>query len=223
MSGTVTTKGQRSAAELKAAALRVIARQGYLAAKVSDITTEAGKSAGVFYRYFTDKEDLLRSVADDFTTTLSERIAETSGHGHTLDGVDDIRRHVRVYWQLSRDHHAEMTGIFEASLVSAEFAAYWEGLRARQVEIWTAHVAEARRLPAPDRGTELTALAIVAMMERFCQIAVPARAGADEDAVPGGDAWSDDDAVVASLTQLIAHGVLADGGTRRTGALKGHA
>ncbi|MEV7289055.1 TetR/AcrR family transcriptional regulator [Streptomyces sp. NPDC093252] len=215
MPDAVPTKGQRSAAELKAAALRVIARQGYLAAKVAEITAEAGKSAGVFYRYFTDKEDLLRSVADDFTTTLRERIAETSGHAHTLDGADDIRRHVRVYWELCRDHHAEMTGIFEAALVSAEFAGYWERVRDRQVEIWTDHVAEARRLPAPDRETELTALAIVAMVERFCQIAVPVRGGGGSGGVarPGGRGaiGVDEDAAVEALTRLIARGVLVDG------------
>ena len=196
MASPATTKGQRSAAELKAAALRVIARQGYLSTKIGDITAEAGKSAGIFYRYFTDKDDLLRSIADDFAAALRERVAEQSGQAHTLDGVEDIRRHVRAYWGTYCSHHAEMAGIYEASLVSEEFAAHWERMQAGHVAIWTAHVAEARRLATPDRDVELTALAVVAMIERFCQLAAPVAT------------WQEGDAAVEALTRLIAHGLL---------------
>ncbi|MDH6214233.1 TetR/AcrR family transcriptional regulator [Streptomyces pseudovenezuelae] len=196
MPAPVTSKGERSAAELKAAALRVIARQGYLSTKIADITAEAGKSAGVFYRYFTDKDDLLRSVVDDFAVALRERVTEQAGGPHALDGVEDVRGHVRAYWDTYCAHRAEMTGIYEASLVSAEFAAHWEGMRARHVDIWTAHVAEARDLAAPDRDTRLTALAVVAMIERFCQLAAPA------------ESEEEGDAAVEAMTRLLAHGLL---------------
>lgn len=196
MPATATSKGERSAAELKAAALRVMARQGYLATKIGDITAEAGKSAGIFYRYFTDKDHLLRSIADDFAAALRERVVEQSGEGHALDGIDDIRGHVRAYWDIYCDHRAEMTAIYEASLVSAEFAAHWEAMRARHVTIWTAHVAEARRLAAPDVDARLTALAVVSMIERFCQVVAPPESEAEGDAA------------VEALTRLAAHGLL---------------
>lgn len=196
MSATATSKGERSAAELKAAALRVIARQGYLSTKIGDITAEAGKSAGIFYRYFTDKDDLLRAIADDFAAALRERVVEQSGEGHVLDGVEDIRGHVRAYWDIYRDHRAEMTAIYEASLVSAEFAAHWEAMRARHVAIWTAHVAEARRLAVPDQDARLTAVAVVSMIERFCQVVAPTTSEAEADAA------------VEALTRLTAHGLL---------------
>lgn len=196
MGGTTTPKGQRSAQELKAAALRVIARQGYLAAKIGDITTEAGKSAGAFYRYFTDKDDLLRSVAEDFNLALHDRVAGAAGGTHTLNGTDDIRSHVQAYWDICRTHHAELTGIYEASLVSEEFAIHWRRMREQQARIWTVHVAEARQHSTPDRKDELTALAVVAMLERYCQLMAPT--AGDEDSTASVDA----------LTQLIARGLL---------------
>ncbi|MGA5134895.1 TetR/AcrR family transcriptional regulator [Streptomyces olivoreticuli] len=195
MAEAATTKGQRSAEELKAAALRVFARKGYLSAKIGDITAEAGKSAGAFYRYFTDKDDLLRAVADDFATALRARVVEYSGASHTLDGIADIRNHVQAYWDICRTHHAELTGLYEASLVSEEFADHWRRLHDRHVRIWTAHVAEARQQPAPGREDELTALAIVAMLERFCQLTAATASPADGAAS------------VQAITRLVARGL----------------
>ena len=195
-----TTKGQRTADELKAAALRVIARQGYLAAKITDITTEAGKAAGSFYRYFTDKDDLLRSIADDFATALRAAVTAHAGREHGMDTEHDVAVHVQSYWDTYREHLPAMTGIFEASLVSAEFSAQWERLRARHVAIWVAHLADAWH--AAPREIEHTALAIVCLLERFCQVTLPTLA-VDDD---GRDA-------VDQLTRLIAHGILRPSGS----------
>jgi AcrR family transcriptional regulator len=200
MSGTngtkATTKGRRTAEELQAAALRVIARNGYLATKITDITAEAGKAAGSFYRYFTDKDALLRAVAKDYMAALSARVSDELGTEHTFRNREDVRLHVLAYWANYREHRAEMTGIYEASLVSSEFARYWSDLRGRHTVIWARHIAEARQLAAPDEEAELTAFAVVCMLERFCQ------------AAPTLPPTADDDAVVDALTHLIADGIL---------------
>lgn len=49
-------------AQLLAAARRVFSRQGYHAATVSDVATEAGVSQGTVYHYFDSKESLLLAV-----------------------------------------------------------------------------------------------------------------------------------------------------------------
>ncbi|MFJ5928014.1 TetR/AcrR family transcriptional regulator [Kitasatospora sp. NPDC092948] len=191
------TKGQRTAEDLKAAALRVIARQGYLAAKITDITAEAGRAAGSFYRYYTDKDDLLRAIAEDFMAAVNARVVEHAGAPHDLNTVEDVRRHVRSYVEAYAAHAAEMTGIYEASLVSEDFARQWESLRGRHIAVWAAHIGAARRLPEPDRDCELTAVAVVCMLEGFCRTARPGAGG--------GSAVGD---AVEALTRVIAEGVL---------------
>ncbi|NMN99819.1 TetR/AcrR family transcriptional regulator [Gordonia sp. TBRC 11910] len=59
-----TARGERTRANLIAAARRVFERKGYLDAKLSDITTSARCSTGTFYTYFTDKAEILQAVLE---------------------------------------------------------------------------------------------------------------------------------------------------------------
>lgn len=47
------------------AAIRVFARTGYHAARVSDIATEAGIAYGLVYHYFTNKDEILSSIFEE--------------------------------------------------------------------------------------------------------------------------------------------------------------
>jgi AcrR family transcriptional regulator len=51
-------------------ALHAIARQGPKKLAMSDIAHEAGVSVGTLYRYFKNKDELLRSLGDHFVTKL---------------------------------------------------------------------------------------------------------------------------------------------------------
>ncbi|MFE4830768.1 TetR/AcrR family transcriptional regulator [Streptomyces sp. NPDC056672] len=192
-----TARGRRSAEDLKAAALRVIARQGYPATKITDITAEAGKSAGVFYRYFTDKDDLMRSVAEDFAGALHDRVSGGLGEQHTMRDEHDVAEHVRAYWDIYRTFQGQMTGIYEASLMSVEFSSYWTRLHERHVATWAAHLAEAWSLEASDKECVLAARALVCMLEHYCRTTVPS--------LPN---HADDEVHVRTLTRLAAHGIL---------------
>ncbi len=86
------TKGRRTEEELKNAARRLLVSKNYAEIKVTDITAEAGKAAGVFYRYFTDKDTLLRALAADFEQALHGVAVEHLGENHGLRTVDDARR-----------------------------------------------------------------------------------------------------------------------------------
>ena len=64
-------------AQLLAAALRVFARQGFHAATVSDVATEAGVSQGTVYHYFDSKESLLLAAYTQWEqTNLRAEIAQ---------------------------------------------------------------------------------------------------------------------------------------------------
>ena len=47
------------------AARRVFERDGFLEARITDITAEAGVAAGTFYTYFTSKEDAFAAVMEE--------------------------------------------------------------------------------------------------------------------------------------------------------------
>ncbi|BBG02557.1 MULTISPECIES: TetR/AcrR family transcriptional regulator [Pseudonocardia] len=59
-----TRRGARTRATLVAAARTVFERDGYLTARLSDITAEAGCSIGTFYTYFTGKDEIFAAVLE---------------------------------------------------------------------------------------------------------------------------------------------------------------
>lgn len=54
---------QARSAEIREAAMRCFAREGFRATTMRDVAEEAGLSVGALYRYFEGKEDLIRALA----------------------------------------------------------------------------------------------------------------------------------------------------------------
>ncbi|WP_235215327.1 TetR/AcrR family transcriptional regulator [Phaeacidiphilus oryzae] len=57
-----SARGMRTRAALVRAAREVFERDGYLDARIADITTTAGVAAGSFYTYFVNKEEIFTAV-----------------------------------------------------------------------------------------------------------------------------------------------------------------
>ncbi len=70
--GARSARGERARAGLKAAALRVLEREGYHRMRIADVTTEAGVAQGLFYHYFTDLKSLTREVLTDYAMAGSD-------------------------------------------------------------------------------------------------------------------------------------------------------
>lgn len=68
-----TKKGRSSKDALLAAARRVFGRDGFSAARVSDIAAGAGLSNGAFYWYYRDKREVLLELLDRVLTELFEQ------------------------------------------------------------------------------------------------------------------------------------------------------
>jgi AcrR family transcriptional regulator len=60
-----TARGARTRAALVTAARTVFERDGYLNARLTDITAEANCSTGSFYTYFTNKEEIFAAVLEE--------------------------------------------------------------------------------------------------------------------------------------------------------------
>lgn len=81
MKTPLTARGQRTRAALVAAARTVFERDGYLDARLTDITAEAGCSTGSFYTYFNNKEEIFAAVL--------EEAQEEMLHPHVREVVGD--------------------------------------------------------------------------------------------------------------------------------------
>ena len=70
--GARSARGERARAGLKAAALRVLERQGFHKMRIADVTQEAGVAQGLFYHYFKDLKSLTVEVLTDFAMASND-------------------------------------------------------------------------------------------------------------------------------------------------------
>ena len=82
-SGGVGTTRSKSAADKRRlildAAVRVFARQGFHACRVSDIADEAGVAYGLVYHYFASKDEVLDTLFLERWNVMLELIRQVDG------------------------------------------------------------------------------------------------------------------------------------------------
>ena len=105
-----SARGIRTRNALIAAARVVFERDGYLEARMSDISLQAGVAAGSVYTYFDGKEEIFAAVADQVQEEmLHPRLRERTG-------ITDPRRLIdlanREYLR-SYQKNAKLMGLFE--------------------------------------------------------------------------------------------------------------
>jgi AcrR family transcriptional regulator len=117
-------KGEQTRTVLLAAARTVFAREGYFKAEITQITREAGKSSGVFYNYFDNKDDLLRNLVDAFSQDL-----RANGLRNPANAPEDMQRILATLWQTYKAHAATFLALTEAAAVDPRFAEIYQPLR----------------------------------------------------------------------------------------------
>ncbi|GAA1548504.1 TetR/AcrR family transcriptional regulator [Actinomadura kijaniata] len=157
----------RTRQALITAAREVFERDGYLDARISDITGTAGVASGSFYTYFTDKEEIFAAVV--------EQVNEEMLHPHLRErtGITDPRLLIdaanREYLRSYR-RNARLMALFE------QVAQIDENFRRLRVERGDAFVQRnARMIRAlqergeadPDLDPLMTAYALSAMVSRM--------------------------------------------------------
>jgi AcrR family transcriptional regulator len=205
--GIRKAKAAQTEQALKDAARRLLARGSYLDTTIADITTEAGRSVGSFYRHFASKEQLLQALLLDWLTSAGERLSAGDA-GDDLSEEAALRARVAVYWHTYREHVPEIRALEQAALVNAQFAEQLAQLRDAQLQTMREHLTRLR-----DAGFELPgdpailASAFNALLEGFCRVWL-----ADGEQ-PNASALSDEEAI-ETLTGMLHHGLL---GPRRRG------
>jgi AcrR family transcriptional regulator len=200
VTGTRKAKAAATEAALKAAALRVFERNGYINAKVTDITTEAGRSAGLFYSHFPHKEALLEALLADVIVEMGNELT-THASVHDLTNREHLRWHVEVVWSTYKKRRPLLIALQEAAMTSAAFAERLQAIRYEETALLRDHLDEmqAKGVVLAGRSVVL-ASAIVALLNQFCNVWL---LEGGEPITPG----LTDDEAVNTVTDLLLYGL----------------
>jgi AcrR family transcriptional regulator len=193
MPGT-TRKAQAAETEaaLKAAAVRVFGRRGYLNTKITDITAEAGRSAGSFYNHFKSKEELLEALLADLLEAGDAAVLSDERHSSDFGERDAIRWHVARFWDFFRANRVVLIALRQAALVDQRFADRVADILEPDVHHLAGHLVHTER-------PEATAIAITGLCQQFAYAKLV-------EEQPMLAALTDED-VIEMLTGLIDRGI----------------
>jgi AcrR family transcriptional regulator len=169
----LSAKGRQTRDAIEQAARKLFAERGFHGTTLADITSAAGKSPAVFYRYFGDKEDLLAALAESF---LHETVAPLGVDIDLPDSPDDDAFFTSVvtgYWTIFKQNIGVMIAVAQLAATQPRFAAVQNEFRRFGIDIVAASV---RRAQEQGYGAELvpehTAAAIALLFENFTTVFV---------------------------------------------------
>jgi AcrR family transcriptional regulator len=197
-----TLRGRQTQAAIDAAARTVVARKGILAATISDIAAEAGKSTASFYNYYDSKEAMVREWAVRFRDEARERSRAAAEPG--LTNWERSYQAAAAHWNTYRNRLAEIISVSQLAMVSDDFADYWDEICSLPIELMTQMVKQAQRQGYCSQADDphLMAVALVSMLNQFCYTqlsgdgAAAGRGGGKQTAV-------DDAACVNTLANIF--------------------
>jgi len=118
----LTAKGRQTRTTIEHAARKLFAESGFHGTTLADITSAAGKSSAVFYRYFTDKEDLLAALAESF---LHDVVTPSGLSLQLPDSPDDDAFFTTVvtgYWNMFKQNIGIMIAVAQLATTQQRFA-----------------------------------------------------------------------------------------------------
>ncbi|MGW0039955.1 TetR/AcrR family transcriptional regulator [Gordonia sp. NPDC003376] len=121
-----TPKGRDTRDRLLAAATSLFAERGYAGVRITDITTKAGLSGGAFYRYFTDRREIMLVLLRDLTDEAFEFIRVP---WDDTDPMDAVMRSTELYFTFYESHRALFGLLAELGQTDPEVTALWAGAR----------------------------------------------------------------------------------------------
>jgi AcrR family transcriptional regulator len=101
---SLTPRAQRTRAALLVSARTIFERDGYHAARITDIADGASVAHGTFYTYFDSKETIFLALVDDFLGDMFTSHSEPTGAKSSLDAYERLERTNREYLRTYRDN-----------------------------------------------------------------------------------------------------------------------
>lgn len=161
----LTERALRTRKALLAGARKVFEADGFLNARVTDITRRARVAHGTFYVYFDSKESILSEVVRQAHQELLRPM--DIGSEDPLPMIEEINRH---YLSVYRDNARLLVAWEKVALINDEFEALQRELRNGYAQ-WSklGIVALQRSGQAdPELDPDVTARALSAMVNQFC-------------------------------------------------------
>ncbi|MGF1467014.1 MAG: TetR/AcrR family transcriptional regulator [Sandaracinaceae bacterium] len=162
-------KSAVSAAQIVAAATRVIARQGYAQSSLNDIAREAGMSKGAVHYHFPTKEVLVAKVLETACAAVTERTMQT-WRRQEADPFEALRASIRELWdvRVQRTEEAMVVADLLSHALHDEalrppLAAYYR-FAAAQTAQHLVHMASTYRL-RPKVGAELIPRLLLGLLD----------------------------------------------------------
>ena len=186
-----TERGRRMRARLLAAAREVFERDGFLEARVTDISAAAGVAHGSFYTYFRSKTEIFRVLVagtmDELYASLGAAgdapSPDQRGRRRTDDAVARIDRANRRFVAMYRQNTALMALFEQVTTFDPEVRALRQAARRRMVGRVRHSIEELQSdgLVAADVDAEYSAHALVAMVNGLVHYWLVLGADFDED------------------------------------------
>src|SRR5438132_3143775 len=158
-------QGKKTMRKLLDAAMTVLEKRGYHAARVDDIVKVARTSHGTFYLYFANKEDLFRALLTDVADEVAT-LADTLGPiGPDEAGYRELRGWLGRFSDLYVHYGPVIRAWTEAEVEGEDVGRMGEEVLTGVAAALIARIQEAN--PNADFDPQVAALATVAMIERL--------------------------------------------------------
>ena len=169
----LTAKGRQTREAIEQAARKLFAERGFHGTTLADITSAAGKSPAVFYRYFADKEDLLAALAESF---LHEVVTPSGLSVHLPESPEDDAFFTSVvtgYWNMFKQNIGIMIAVAQLAATQQRFTAVQNEFRRFGMDLVAASVRRAQEQGyAAELDPQHTAAAIALLFENFTTVFV---------------------------------------------------
>jgi AcrR family transcriptional regulator len=122
-----TKRGEQTMQKICAAAESLFAQKGYYGTEVTDITRDAGISAGTFYIYFPDKLSLFRYLMEELGRGLRKEIRLAKQEQAPCSMFEQEALGIRTFFRYITKHIGLFTIVWQALYVDPKaFQEYYE-------------------------------------------------------------------------------------------------
>ena len=162
----LSSKGRQTRQSIEDAGRKLFAERGFHGTTLADITAAAGRSPASFYRYFTDKEDLLAALAESFLREVIDLPKIPDDHDFFVSAVG-------LYWDMFKPNIGIMVAVDQLVATESRFARLQKRFRQFGTDIVGASVRRAKQQGyAADLDADHIALAIALLFERFTSVSL---------------------------------------------------